>query len=128
LYDYIGAHMGYRFQVREVQMSPARGARRGMYRVELVIENCGFGNLCQEAELYLEWTDETGRLQRQRLECDLRELDGGCTQSIDCLVQGCECTLYLAARRKWDGAPIRFANVSDEAGRTILGSLCRQAL
>ncbi|MDE7269273.1 MAG: DUF4832 domain-containing protein [Acetatifactor sp.] len=140
LYDYIGAHMGYRFRVREVQMSPARGARRGMYRVELVIENCGFGNLCQEAELYLEWTDETGRLQRQRLECDLRELDGGsvqpadgrqsieCRQSMDCLVQGCECTLYLAARRKWDGAPIRFANVSDEAGRTILGSLCRQAL
>ncbi|MCM1044474.1 MAG: DUF4874 domain-containing protein [Candidatus Gastranaerophilales bacterium] len=124
LYEYIGAHMGYRFRVRSAGMVPAGGARRGLYRVELEIENCGFGNLCQEAELYLEWTGADGRFQRQRLACDLRELCG--VQSADCVVQGCECTLYLAARRKWDGAPIRFANVSDEAGRTILGSLCRQ--
>lgn len=96
-----------------------------MYLVELAMENCGFGNLCQEAELYLEWTEE-GRFQRQRLDCDLRELSGGRTQSVECVIRGCECTLYLTARRKWDGAPIRFANVSDEAGRTILGSLCRQ--
>ncbi len=125
LYDYIGAHMGYRFWVREVMISPAKGARRGMYRVELTMENRGFGNLCQEAELYLEWTEE-GRFQRQRLDCDLRELCSGRTQSVECVIRGCECTLYLTAKRKWDGAPIRFANVSDEAGRTILGSLCRQ--
>ena len=125
LYDYIGAHMGYRFRVREVMMSPAKGAGRGMCRVELVMENCGFGNLCQEAELYLEWTEE-GRFQRRRLDCDLRELNSGRTQSVECVMRGCECTLYLTAKRKWDGAPIRFANVSDEAGRTILGSLCRQ--
>ncbi len=144
LYDYIGAHMGYRFRVREVMVSSVKGVRKGMYRVELVIENCGFGNLCQEAWLYLEWAEADGRFKRQRLDCDLREVDSGCGQSVnrvqtqaharttelsrkaECVIQCGECTLYLAARRKWDGAPIWFANVSDDAGRVILGSLCRR--
>lgn len=126
LYDYIGAHLGYRFRVREVLLSPVKGVRKGMCRVEIEFENCGFGNLCQEAELYLEWTEAEGRYRRQRLDCDLREADSGCGVRIACVIQGCECTLYLAARRKWDGAPIWFANVSDGAGRVILGSLCRR--
>lgn len=127
LYDYIGAHMGYRFRVKCAALIPSGSEWRSQYRLELIIENIGFGNLYQETELYMEWTDESGRFKRQRLDCDMREWNSGCEYTVSCAIRGCESMLYLSARRKWDGAPIRFANVSDETGRTIIGSLCRQA-
>lgn len=128
LYDYIDAHMGYRFHVKNASLALSGNERRNLYRLELLIENIGFGNLYQESELYVEWTDENEHFKRQRIDCDMREWDSGREYVVSCIIKGCESTLYLSAKRKWDGAAIRFANMSDDAGRTIIGSLCGQTL
>ncbi|MCM1100017.1 MAG: DUF4832 domain-containing protein [Clostridium sp.] len=128
LYDYIGAHMGYRFWVKDANLVSSGGMRKDVCVLEITIVNTGFANLYQEAELYLEWTDEFGQFKRQSIPCDLRKCDSGCAQSVRCSVKGSESTCYLALRRKWDGAVIRLANRSDDSGRMILGSLQRRTV
>lgn len=121
LYDYVGAHLGYRFLIKKVAVTQAEG---GNCLVEIGIENTGFANCYQEVELFLVWMDQLGNTGKVSLPCDIRTWERGRIQMVSGLVKIRDCRLFLAAGRKWDGACIRFANRSDEAGRAVLGSLC----
>lgn len=124
LYDYIGNHLGYRFRVRDVMVS-AEGKGEKMLLVTLTIENVGFANLYQEAELLLTWMGEDGKKYTKKLECDLRRLDSGQAQVISGWITPMQCELHLCARGKKDGRILYLANQSTQDGRVLLGSITR---
>lgn len=121
LLEYVGAHLGYRFLVRKVSMRWNRGGGKGVLEVE--IENVGFGGLYQEAELCPECLDENGVKSCLEKRGPMRGWGSGEARKFSWAVDVCACELYLTARRKRDGAVIRFANRSDSEGRVYLGSV-----
>lgn len=122
MYDYIGAHLGYRFLIRDVALK-----KTGQQcLVEIEIENVGFAGFYQEGEVFLECFKEEELLSSRQIDCDMRKWEAGRVQKISCVIEVQDCSLYLYARRKKDCRCIRFANLSREDGRAKLGSLQRQ--
>lgn len=108
LYDYVGAHMGYRFCVRRASV---RSAGRGEERLlRLEIENTGFGNLFQEARAELSFDDGTGRRHCRTLDWEPREWLSGSRTVCTAPLPARAGELCLRLCRKWDGSEIRFAN------------------
>lgn len=112
-YDYIGLHLGYRFTVRDVTMKKGR-------ELQIYIENCGFGNLCEEAECFLVVEGKDKKISFQRLDTDPREWKSG-QETILSAAPGClkeadaeAGRLWLLLKRKSDGRVIRFANQGTE--------------
>lgn len=107
-YDYIGRHLGYRFVVREA----AAGRGKELY---IEIENCGFGNLCQEADCFLEVEEAEGTIWNKRLDTDPRKWMRGEVVRLSTgfffrekNAKGSK--IYLILRRRFDGQAILFAN------------------
>ncbi|MCM1325055.1 MAG: DUF4832 domain-containing protein [Bacteroidales bacterium] len=119
VYDYIGAHLGYRFLIRDVEMK----ITGQQCLVEIAIENVGFAGFYQDAEVFLECWGEGNRLSSFQIDCDMTKWKAGKVQKISCEIDLQDGILYLYARRKQDGRCIRFANLSREDGRAELGSL-----
>lgn len=123
LYDYVGAHLGYRFLVRKVRVTPKRKGQA--CAVEIEIENTGFAGCYQEAEICLEYTDTSGTGVSEVLENRMKGWESKERRRYVCTIEAGAGGLFLAARRKRDGAVIRFGNVCDEKGRVFLGDLTR---
>lgn len=124
LYDYVGAHLGYRFLVREVR---AAWKRKGQAcAVEIEIENTGFAGCYQEAEICLEYTDTSGTDVSEVLEKGMKGWESKERRRYVRTMEAGAGGLFLSARRKKDGAVIRFGNVCDEKGRVFLGDLTGQ--
>ena len=127
LYDYIGAHLGYRFLIRKAAVHAVKGqAGEQQYCIAITIENTGFASLYQEAELYLECEDQEGNKKRIGIDCDMRLWESGGIYQIESMVEVEKGELYLSAGLKRNGRSIYFANQSDEAGRVYLGSLVQR--
>ena len=120
-YDYLGRHLGYRFCIREVSVTQCEKTK-GLC-VDIKIENTGFANCYQEAELLLEWVDTDGRSGVQQLSCDIRTLDSGTVQTVTGSPETVNCELFLSLRRKSDGRTMYFANRADAMGRVCLGKI-----
>lgn len=125
LYDYIGAHLGYRLVVRSVEMKKCPS---GKWELQLEIENTGFAAPFQEMELFLMLETEDG-VWEFPVEFDVRQCVPGKREKIvQCFRTGCvnrrKGQLFLELRRKRDGQPIRFAN-EKKADRLLLGHLWR---
>ena len=103
--------LGYRFAVRDVYFKSAEG-------FQITIENIGFANLYQEAELFLINGDKVIPLDE-----DMRTWNSGCIKQIYCDKPMNEGKVFLGAKRKFDGRIIYFANEADSAGRVLLGEL-----
>lgn len=122
VFDYVGAHLGYRFFIRNVRVSQVR--RKGRQcRVEVEIENTGFGGFYQEAAIDLEYVDRHGLLSRVVLEEQMKGWKSREIRRLSCMAEAGEGKMALSARRKRDGAKILFANQSGEEGKTVLGYL-----
>lgn len=127
-YDYIGAHLGYRLVIRGIRFFPGRGDEAGKLEVE--VENTGFGSLYQEAEFWLESREEEkGAAESIPMSAGEKNPDSiwgsGELRSLSCSVPHKARLLWIRANRKADGARIRFANGCDRDGRTKLGELER---
>ena len=128
-YDYIGRHLGYRFLVQSAAIKENE--------LLITIRNCGFANLCQEAECFLVTEGEAGRFCCRQLDTDARnwkcgqefvltvsfsreeDTDAGdwryggesvLTAPLPQAGGGPGSRLYLLLRRKSDGRILRFAN------------------
>lgn len=123
VYDYIGAHLGYRFFIKKVNVLPDGGYDSNMCRIEIEIENMGFANIYEEIELSLKWTDYLGKYNTRIFPIDMRKWDSGGTYTVSCTIEMCDSPLYICAKRKSDGIPIYFANASEDDGRVMLGLL-----
>lgn len=118
--DYVGAHLGYRFLIRDVRVARRQN---GPYRVEVEVQNTGFAPFYQEAWMGLEYTDDTGQGQRVMLDDRVQGWGSGEVRRLVCEARLGAGELFLAARRTRDGACIRFANPSDGEGKVLLGRL-----
>lgn len=120
-YDYVSAHLGYRFLVRKAYIVPKR--KHHIYHVEVEVENTGFAGYYQEAEICLEYTDSSGADSSEVLETRMKGWKSQEHRTLACTIEAGNVRLYVMARRKKDGAIIRFGNVSDEQGRVFLGEI-----
>lgn len=123
LYDYIGAHLGYRLVIRDVQLKAERSGHGG--RLEITVENTGFASLYQETEFWLESSDAESLPLKQDGKDLSTEWYSGESRVLSCSVPLTQKQLFVRASRKADGASIRFANNSDNSGRTRIGELER---
>lgn len=122
LYDHIEDHMGYRFVVRR---AAAKGPRAdGVVHLEIQVENTGFGNLCQEAKVFLILEGQDGQQRELPLAADPRCWDSGTTAVISADISDpATATVYLAVRLRGDGGYLQFANQGQREGLVILGTL-----
>lgn len=127
LYEYVGAHLGYRFVIQKVSVKPGQDSVSQCI-VELKVKNTGFGGFYQKAAVFLEYVCTDGQCQKIRLEDDLCGWNSGETRVLTCQMEVCDCNLFLSVARIWDKAPIRFANPSDKEGRAVLGRLSMQEI
>lgn len=114
-YEYLGAHLGYRFVVRDVRW------KRG--RLQIRIENTGFANLCEDAVCRLQICTEHGCMERT-IEADPKKWECRRENVLEIRLTKEEQTkgtsYLLQLFRKKDGRSIRFANQGAEDG-VLLG-------
>lgn len=130
LYEYIGAHLGYRLVIRDIRFQAGRTGDRG--RLEVIVENTGFASLYQETEFRLECIrEENAQASDEPLLMkpegkNPREIwNSGESRILSCNIPlRCQ-QLWIRANRRADGACIRFANGCDKDGRTRIGELER---
>lgn len=122
-FDYIGRHLGYRFCIRDAEISRLR---KEQYQLVLSIENVGFANLYQEAEVYLVWKEPDGRETRELTDWDARNWVSGAVIRQSHVISPKEGKLYLSLNRKQDGKLIRTANTMECNGRLLLGEFYRK--
>ena len=120
VYDYISRHLGYRFWVKDVDVSPSKQGEKNL-QVTILIENVGFANIYHETEVFLEYVDAEKRKHKKQLTCDLQSVNSGEIQEFSCEIERMECRLYLTASRKKDGRGIAFAN--QQSSRVFLGQI-----
>lgn len=128
LYDYIGAHLGYRLVIREVRFQAGRGGDSG--RLEVTVENTGFASLYREAEFWLESREEeNGEPRALPLKPEGKEPAGiwnsGESRNLSCNIPLKSQLLWVYANSRPDGARIRFANGCEKDGKTRIGKLER---
>ena len=117
-YDYIGRHMGYRFCVRGVSVQFSRREEEACV-FKVVIENTGFVRCYHATTVWLEWETTA---DTSKLDLDLSSILPGEKKTGSCTAIPVSGNLYLYAERKKDGAPIRFANESEDTRRILLGT------
>lgn len=122
LYDYVGAHLGYRFMVKSVSVTPKRDSHSNCL-VELEVENTGFAGFYQDADIFLEYRTLDGEYRQTVLDSKLRGWQSGEKRQYTCEVEVCSTDLFLTAVRKQGGTRILFAHSSDAEGRVLLGRL-----
>lgn len=111
-YDYVGAHLGYRFVVS----NPRQKAYHRMAKkveVEFTIENVGFGNCPQEAELVVR-VEHGEAAYEDTLKIDLKDVRSGESKVVAVLLPLIEGKVFLHAFRKKDKRKIHFANKNAE--------------
>lgn len=117
LYDYIGAHLGYRFIVRSAELK-----KRGNGECELLItiENTGFANIYRACRVEIDYQGPEGP------ECcvpdfDLRDCESGTRSVVRGIITPQGGAVYLSARQSADGRTIHFANTETADGRICVG-------
>ena len=91
--------------------------------VAIQIENVGFANLYQEAELHLICEDEQEHQYERKLDVDMRTWNSMSVHTVTTHIRKLNCRIYLTAIQKYDGRRIYFANEHGKNGRVLLGSI-----
>lgn len=116
VYDYIGAHLGYRFVVRDVWI---KRSASGMIQLKVQIENCGFASICQNTELIL-LVQSGSKTEEYGFGMDLMQCRAGGSISAGIRIKPVRGKVYLMARKKADQKKICFSNKGN--GMVYLGA------
>ena len=94
MYDYIGSHLGYRFWVKDVEVSRVvKDDSQLLLRV--YVENVGFGNYFQRVEVLLEQVDEQNDVSVYVIKEDIKGWNSGEVQIIEVGVQAKTSRVYF---------------------------------
>lgn len=110
-FDYIESRMGYRFVLKNSVFYGSNA--QSDIKIELSLQNAGFGNLCKKKRAKLLFTDESGAVA---FECDAGEFNGenGFTASASPNLASGKYGIYLRLYgEEYNGVPlycVRFAN------------------
>lgn len=120
LYDYIGAHLGYRFCIRAVKLQRLHH----QLRVKIFIDNTGFAPCYEEYDITLEIVNTETTVQQETL-WDIRRIIPGTTEKWICDLPVITGKLYIMARQKKDGKYLRFAHNEQKTEKMYLGCIER---
>lgn len=109
LYEYVGAHLGYRFTVKNIE---AQFQHFHKVKFRIMIENSGFGNFFQNTELFLVMQGETV-VREYPVPVDIREWKSGTTTIVEVVAEEMKSEIYIRMQRKKDHYPIYFAEQKD---------------
>lgn len=118
LYDYIGAHMGYRFCIRSADVY---GIRRDRL-LEVTVENTGFAPCYEVCDITIV-IKEDGRRRVLETPWDIRTLQSGASAVWKLALPVCAGDVYISATRRKDGRRLYFAQMASEDGEVLLGRL-----
>lgn len=122
LYEYVGAHLGYRFVIKKAGVLYKRVQdKTGV--LQIIIQNTGFAPLYQDALCYLECVDNDGSRQVEVLDYHMKGWQSGECRTYDFSLKQSECAIYLSAKREKDGRAICFANGSVREEKIKLGTV-----
>ncbi|MCR4992103.1 MAG: DUF4832 domain-containing protein [Lachnospiraceae bacterium] len=119
-YDYIGAHLGYRFLVKKVN---ALKKKTGC-ELKVTIENKGFAPIFVNTELYVCITDNGGKAQRIIAKAGrLDDIAPGNRFEFSFTVPATKGKVFLYACDKNTGRTIAFANQGMNPAGLLLGNM-----
>ena len=119
-YDYIGAHLGYRFIVRKLDVYKTKDG----FELEISIENTGFAPIYRDTELYIQIKDDLGNIRKVAgQESALNLINAGEKTKIIMDIPKVEGRIILGACEKENGRKILFANSNGEDGGVYLGGI-----
>lgn len=128
-YEYIGAHLGYRFRI--IKTSVVFSRRRHEEKKAIVtiqIKNEGFSNCYQKMNVYLISQSEEGKsIIKKKINTDMRTLEPNkvVEVSVDITFLGDD-IIYLCMMRDCDERKILFANHATQDGKVLLGEICKK--
>ena len=126
LYEYIGAHLGYRFWVRDVEI--VRNRYKKKMKFEITVCNQGFGECMDSVDVQLKIRQKEKKSEFiVPIECDLRNLASGQEVKLKILLPEEEGECYLALTRHKDGQPVFMANKGAES-EILLGILRKKRI
>lgn len=119
-YEYIGAHLGYRFVIKDVVSKKVDTN----LTLEITIENSGFASVYKETELYIILKDGLGQESKIRFGRDfLNDLEPGKKNTVSVIIPKGNGELFLGAIKMDNGRKICFANENLENGMVFLGGI-----
>ncbi len=122
LYDYIGAHLGYRFVLRNARIRRRKSEKGCRLEISMRMENVGFAPIYRHTESFILWRDDRGGSGEIQIPLDLYGIDAEYEKNIIAEVETERpVKLALLTKRAFDGALIRFANRQTEDGSVELG-------
>lgn len=129
LYEYIGAHLGYRYYVENAKLILPKAGRELQARMKL--KNLGFAPMYERNVSFLEAYRGEQLLIRQSVELDLRKIPGGKEEKAECHmilpenagdVEFYFCSKVLTAENR-EKEPVIYANAGDNPERVYLGRI-----
>ncbi|MCQ2496994.1 MAG: DUF4832 domain-containing protein [Lachnospiraceae bacterium] len=118
LFDYIGAHLGYRFIIRSAALKKCNNVE---YVISVTIENTGFANIYRACSIEIEYQGKNG-VEKCIPDFDLRSCESGTKAVIRAVIAPENGNIYISAKQLADGKTIYFANADRESERIFLGA------
>jgi hypothetical protein len=119
-FDYISAHLGYRFFVKSVEMFKAKNG----CELEFIVENQGFARIYARTDLYIHISEESGEKKDIPVGDNvLGMIDPGGMQRISVRFPVTKGRVYLYACEKDHGKPIMFADQGMHPEGLLLGNM-----
>ena len=108
LYEYIGAHLGYRFVIKNIEAKFPKGKDKA--QIYLYVENTGFSNFYEENVTWIEVEMADGRKLCYQTDWDICQWESGETTQCKTEIPLREGNIYIKTVRKKDNAVICYAH------------------
>jgi hypothetical protein len=117
--DYVAAHLGYRFFIKNAEAVKSRNG----CEITITVENQGFANIYNDTEICIEYEGITGR-QTEAFKEKLNTCRAGKEKTFSVRIEPEEGSVYVYAKELLSGEKIRFANDNMTAdGKCFIGEI-----
>lgn len=122
LYEYIGAHLGYRYVIRNAYVSDILFSKRTK-KLHIIIENTGFAGIYRKTSVYAEWSELGGTMNRECVLDDISKFNDQNEIEIVYPANNICGNIYVLMEISDTKEIVRFANKSDSLGRVLIGAI-----
>ena len=119
VFDYIDAHLGYRFVICNVKF---RKDKNELLTVSVTVKNTGFAPMYQDCDAYIKISNFDGT-EIHEIKNGLNNINSDETKVLSASFKKDNGFVTVCARRSMDDATVFFAASSDAKGNVILGKL-----
>ncbi|MBQ2184336.1 MAG: DUF4832 domain-containing protein [Lachnospiraceae bacterium] len=119
VYDYVDAHLGYRFVIENVKV---KKDRNGILTISVTIKNNGFAPVYFDCDVYLEISD-SAEAETHAIKAGLNDLFNGDRKTVSASFLKDKGLVTLYAKRSENNETVYFASDFDEKGRVLLGKI-----